>query len=712
MSPYPDGATPAPGGTHFALYSESATAVTVCLFGDGDGETGAGLGTERRVPLRERIGHVWHGFVPGVGPGQRYGFRVDGPWDPLRGHRFNPNKLLVDPYARALSGKVSYRGGAIFDRKADGSRDEADSAPFVPKSIVCGAPFDWGDDSPPHTPWRDTVIYEAHVKGLTYLHPEIDPALRGTYLGIASEPMIAHLRALGVTAIELMPVHETCDEPSVAKRGQHNYWGYSTLGYFAPDQRFAARKGEQVQEFQAMVKALHSAGIEVILDVVYNHSCEGDETGPSLFLRGIDNRVYYKLRDHGARTVDFTGCGNSLKVEHPQVLKLICDSLRYWVTEMHVDGFRFDLATTLGREGVDFSSQAAFFRVLHQDPVLSRVKLVSEPWDLGPDGMQLGHFPPKWREWNARFRDGMRRFWNGHDKSLSDLGYRLTGSSDLFHTPGRTPTASINFITAHDGFTLRDLVSYREKHNEANGEEGRDGSNDNASIHFGVEGETDDAMVLAARARQIRNFLAMLFLTPGVPMITSGDEILRTQKGNNNPYVLDDETSWLDWTLDPEAKALRDYVGALARLRKRFPALRRETFFDGNDITWLDVDGHPMQLEDWGAPEVMALSAVMAPAAEDPTTSLCFLLNGDKTEVAFRLPRPRLPHKSGPGAAPLGPIAAGGEAVWRVAVDTRRRDACMDTQANFQAGATYTVPPRCFALLVATNPLGPESGMR
>jgi len=695
--PHPEGATVTDEGTNFALYSESATAVTVCLFDE--------RGQETRVALEQRTAHVWHGFIEGVRAGQRYGFRVDGPWEPLRGQRFNPNKLLVDPHARALDGKVSYRGRAIFDHGADGSRNDADSAAFVPKAVVVGGDtFDWGNDAPPSIRWRDTVIYEAHVKSLTARHPEIAPELRGTYLGVASEPMIAHLRALGVTAVELLPVHEVADEPSVALRGQRNYWGYATLGYFAPDQRFASRKGEQVREFKSMVKALHAAGIEVLLDVVYNHSCEGDETGPSLFLRGIDNRVYYKLRDHGARTVDVTGCGNSLRLEHPQVLKLVCDSLRYWVTEMRVDGFRFDLATTLGREGGgheggDFSSAAAFFHAIHQDPVLSRVKLIAEPWDLGPDGMQLGHFPPRWREWNARFRDGIRRFWNGHERSLSDLGYRLTGSSDLFHTPGRATTASINFVTAHDGFTMRDLVSYTKKHNEANGENNRDGTNDNASIHFSVEGETDDALVLAARARQVRNFFAMLFLTPGVPMITSGDEIRKTQKGNNNPYVLDDDTSYLNWALDDEARALRDYCGALARLRKRFPALGRENFFDGGDILWLDADGHPMQLEDWGAPDVMALSAVVAPVPEDPETLLCFVLNGDKTEVSFRLP-----------SLPDSPS-------WRVLVDTRKREACGPSGEGEsgkirEAGATYIMPPRCFALLIATKPLGRDARMR
>ncbi|WP_394837899.1 glycogen debranching protein GlgX [Pendulispora rubella] len=702
-SPFPEGATPLPGGTNFALYSESATAVSVCLF-DEDGH-------ERRVPLEGRTGHVWHGFVEGVGHGQRYGFRVEGPWDPSRGQRFNANKLLVDPYARALEGKVSYRAGAIFDHAPTAARDDTDSAPFVPKGIVLDEPFDWEGDALPRIPWRDTVIYEAHVKSLTFRHPDVEPAHRGTYLGVASAPMIAHLRGLGVTAIELMPIHEVADEPSVARRGQKNYWGYSTLGYFAPDQRFASRAGEQVREFKAMVKALHAAGIEVILDVVYNHSCEGDETGPTLFLRGIDNRVYYKLRDHGARCVDYTGCGNTLQVEHPQVLKLICDSLRYWVTEMHVDGFRFDLTTTLGREGADFRRHAAFFRTIFQDPVLSRVKLIAEPWDLGPDSMQLGHFPGRWREWNARFRDGMRRFWNGHDKSLSDLGYRLTGSSDLFHTPARTTTTSINFITAHDGFTLRDLVSYTRKHNDANGENSRDGSNDNLSMNFGVEGETDDAMVVAARGRQIRNFLAMLYLTPGVPMITSGDEIRKTQKGNNNPYVLDDDISYLNWALDDEARALRDYCGALARLRKRFPALRRDAFFDGGDIVWLDADGHPMQLEDWGSPEVMALSAMMKPVREDPQSVLCFVLNGDKAEVAFRLPS--VPQDTGgPSDKKKSESSGKLEGGWHVLVDTRRRDACAENDGILQAGATYTMPPRSFALLIGSKPLGPKSGMR
>jgi isoamylase len=659
------GATVESDGVHFGLYSESATHVWVCLFDE--------RGHETRVPLTERSGFVWHGKVRGIGAGQRYGFRVDGPWDLARGQRHNPQKLLVDPYARLIEGKVSYRGGAVFGHAADGTRDPVDSAPFAPKSVVIDDAFDWEGDAPPEVAWKDTVLYEAHVKGLTKLHPDVPSELRGTYGGLASEAAIGHLRALGVTAVELLPIHEVADEPFIVKRGQVNYWGYSTLGYFTPDQRLASRPGEQVREFKAMVKALHRAGIEVILDVVYNHSCEGDERGPTLFLRGIDNRVYYKLGDGGARYENYTGCGNSLNVQHPQVLKLITDSLRYWVTEMHVDGFRFDLTTTLGREAVDFSPRAAFFQAISQDPILSTVKLIAEPWDCA--SMQLGGYPVGWREWNAHFRDGMRRFWNGHQRSLGEIGYRLSGSSDLFQRPGKTPTASINFITAHDGFTLRDLVSYERKHNLANGEDNRDGTSDNASINFGVEGESEDPYVKRARARQVRNLFAMLLLAPGVPMIVAGDEIGRTQKGNNNPYAIDDETAWVSWDLSPEQKTLRDFCARLIRLRGELPALSRETFFSTDEMAWLRPDGKPMRGEDWSHPTRLALMAYLR-------GELLLLINGEGDDMSFRLPQ----------------VADG----FRVLVDTRDPDGGPET-AKLLPGSTYSMPGRCFALLAAEN---------
>lgn len=673
-TPFPQGATVVDAGVNFAIYSESATAVAVCLF-DADG-------VETRIPLTHRTGFVWHGLVHGIGAGQRYGFRVDGPWDLARGHRFNPEKLLADPYARAFDGKVSYRGGAVFGHSESGARDPVDSAPFAPKSVVVDEPFDWGDDAPPNVPWRDTVIYEAHVKGLTKLHPGIAPEHRGTYLGLGSDACIAHLRRLGVTAVELLPVHEVADEPFLVKRGLTNAWGYSTLGFFAPDQRFASRPGAQVREFRAMVKALHAAGIEVILDVVYNHTCEGDDRGPTLSLRGIDNRVYYKLGDGGARYENFTGCGNTLNAEHPQALKLICDSLRYWVEAMHVDGFRFDLATTLGREGVDFTTRAAFFRALYQDPVLSRVKLISEPWDCGPGSMQLGHFPPGWGEWNARYRDGVRRFWNGHDRSLGDLGYRLSGSSDLFRRPGRAPTASVNFVTAHDGFTLHDLVRYVRKHNLANGEDNNDGNNDNASINFGVEGETDEPRVNAVRARQVRNFMATLLLSPGVPMIVAGDELGRTQRGNNNAYVIDDETSWVHWDLAPEGASLLEFCARLLSLRRSLPVLARDTFFEPDELAWFRADGSPMRPEDWSRPARLALMARIGAEGRAHEPPLVLLVNGEADDVSFRLPR------------------HGGTAGFRVLVDTRD-PAVGPADGTLRAGSSYAMPGRCFALLAA-----------
>ena len=596
---HPLGATLDPAGVNFAVFSRNATRLELCLFNE--------LGEEERLPMRAGAAHVWHLYVEGAGNGQRYGYRAHGPYEPARGHRFNAYKLLVDPYARALAGKVDYRAPVAGyappvpgEKASDLVLDVRDDAWGVPRSVVVDPSFDWEGDQPPEIPWPDTVLYELQVKSFTRRHKLVPSELRGTYLGVASDATIAHLKSIGVTAVELMPVHEATDEISVARRGMTNYWGYSTLGFFAPDQRFSTRPadhGSQVREFKEMVEAAPPrAGSEVVLDVVYNHTCEGDRFGPTLSFRGLDNAAYYRLApDDLGRYVDFSGCGNTLNVTEPQTLKLIMDSLRYWVLEMHVDGFRFDLAPTLARDLEHMDKLSAFFDIIHQDPVLSVVKLIAEPWDLGTQGYQVGNFPVLWSEWNGRYRDTVRRFWLGDRSRVGDLGYRLTGSSDLYGDDGRRPHASINFITAHDGMTLRDLVSYSKKHNEANGERNEDGTTDDASFNFGVEGETSDPEILRARARQQRNLLATLLVSQGVPMIYSGDEIGRTQRGNNNAYVQDNLVSWLDWDLDPPRRELLAFVQRLAALRRAHPSFRRRAFLRGEpigrtsmkDATWL-----------------------------------------------------------------------------------------------------------------------------
>src|SRR3954470_19193083 len=544
-SPFPLGATWDGEGTNFALFAPAAESVELCLF---DGEE------EERVALEEVTYHVWHAYLPRVGPRQRYGFRVDGPFDPGHGLRWNSGKLLIDPYARALDGEFAL-DDAVFGYppgKDDTQQDHRDSAPFVPKAVVVADAFPWGDDPRPATPWADTVIYEMHVKGFTARHPDVPPSVRGTYAGLARPAAIEHLRRLGITAVELMPVHHFVSEPALLRRGLTNYWGYNTLGFFAPHAAYSSSgsRGEQVREFKAMVRALHAAGIEVILDVVYNHTAEGDEKGPTLSFRGIDNPTYYRLRDDDPRRyLDYTGTGNTLNAQQPHVLQLIMDSLRYWVTEMHVDGFRFDLAAALARSFHDVDRLSGFFEVIEQDPVLSQVKLIAEPWDLGPGGYQVGEFPPLWTEWNGKYRDTVRDFWRGAQTGVAELGYRLTGSSDLYQDDGRRPYASINFVTCHDGFTLRDLVSYDEKHNEDNGEDNKDGSDDNRSWNCGVEGPAGDPAVEALRNRQVKNFLTVTMLSLGVPMIPMGDEVRRTQGGNNNTYCHDDEANWFDWSL-------------------------------------------------------------------------------------------------------------------------------------------------------------------
>jgi len=605
-SAYPLGATYDGSGTNFALFSEVAERVELCLF-DADG-------AEERHDLPEMDGFVWHAFLPGVEPGQRYGYRVHGPYDPSRGHRCNPSKLLLDPYAKAIDGKFEW-GQALFSYNFGDaqSRNDEDSAGAMPKSVVISPFFDWGVDRPPKRQYAESVIYEAHVKGLTYQHPEIPAELRGTYSAIAHPVMIDHLRSLGVTAVELMPVHHFANDSTLIERGLSNYWGYNTIGFFAPDSKYSssASPGGQVQEFKSMVRELHDAGIELILDVVYNHTGEGNHLGPTLCFKGIDNSAYYRLVDNDQQFyMDYTGTGNTLNVRHPHALQLIMDSLRYWVLEMHVDGFRFDLAATLAREFYDVERLSSFFELVQQDPTVSQVKLIAEPWDVGPGGYQVGNFPPQLTEWNGKYRDTVRDFWRGEAATLGEFASRLTGSADLYEHSARRPVASINFVTAHDGFTLRDLVSYNEKHNEANGEDNRDGESYNRSWNCGHEGPTDDPEVNALRARQQRNFLATLLLSQGVPMISHGDELGRTQQGNNNGFCQDNELTWIDWkNLDVDLLAFTRYVSSL---RRDHPVFRRRRFFDGlpvgrrgrkglPDIAWLRPDGSQMTKQDWGS---------------------------------------------------------------------------------------------------------------
>ena len=605
-SAYPLGATYDGSGTNFALFSEVAERVELCLF-DADG-------TEVRLDLPEMDGFVWHAFLPGAEPGQRYGYRVHGPYDPSRGHRCNPSKLLLDPYAKAIDGKFHW-GQALFSYNFGDpqSPNIEDSAAAMPKSVVINPYFDWGTDRPPKRQYAESVIYEAHVKGFTYQHPEIPAELRGTYSAIAHPVMIDHLRSLGVSAIELMPVHHFANDSTLIERGLSNYWGYNTIGFLAPDSKYSSSTspGGQVQEFKSMVRELHDAGIEVILDVVYNHTAEGNHLGPTLCFKGIDNSAYYRLVDNDQQFyMDYTGTGNTLNVRHPHALQLIMDSLRYWVTEMHVDGFRFDLAATLAREFYDVDRLSSFFELVQQDPTVSQVKLIAEPWDVGPGGYQVGNFPPQWTEWNGKYRDTVRDFWRGEPATLGEFASRLTGSADLYEHSARRPVASINFVTAHDGFTLKDLVSYNEKHNEANGEDNRDGESYNRSWNCGYEGPTDDPEVNALRARQQRNFLATLLLSQGVPMISHGDELGRTQQGNNNGFCQDNELTWIDWkNLDVDLLAFTRYVSSL---RHDHPVFRRRRFFDGlpvgrrgrkglPDIAWLRPDGSQMTKQDWGS---------------------------------------------------------------------------------------------------------------
>ncbi len=618
--PYPLGATYDGTGTNFALFSSVAERVELCLIDDD--------GNEQRIEVEETDAHVWHVYLPGVQPGTRYGYRVHGPYDPASGHRCNPSKLLLDPYAKAVDGQIdgdeslfSYPFSDPRSAVTGKKRNDADSAAHMMTAVVVNPFFDWGHDRPPAHDYHDSVIYEAHVKGMTMLHPAVPDDLRGTYAGIAHPAIVDHLTTLGVTAIELMPVHQFVNDPHLQSKGLSNYWGYNTIGYFAPHNGYAAfgTRGEQVQEFKSMVKTLHDAGIEVILDVVYNHTAEGNHLGPTLSFRGIDNAAYYRLVDGDeAHYFDTTGTGNSLLMRSPHVLQLIMDSLRYWVTEMHVDGFRFDLAATLARQFHEVDRLSAFFDIVQQDPVVSQVKLIAEPWDVGDGGYQVGGFPPLWTEWNGRYRDTVRDFWRGEPGGVPELASRLTGSSDLYERSARMPIASINFVTAHDGFTLADLVSYNEKHNDANGEGGADGESHNRSWNCGAEGPTDDPEITALRARQRRNFLATLLLSQGVPMIAHGDEIARTQQGNNNGYCQDNELTWMDWGgpegLDEERAELLEFTRKMVRLRLDHPLLHRRRFFSAPDdggshpyagtsampeIEWLDLSGKRMDDDDW-----------------------------------------------------------------------------------------------------------------
>jgi isoamylase len=654
--PFPLGPTWDGQGTNFAIFSENAERVELCLFDEHDVET--------RVELTEREAFSWHCYLPGIGPGQRYGYRVHGPYDPANGKRFNPAKLLIDPYAKSIEGAVDWSAANVLpyvpsmDDDADLHHDDEDSAAAIPKCVVVDPAFDWGDDRPPDHPWHEMVIYEVHVKGFTQLSPEVREDLRGTYAGLASEPALEYLKSLGVTAVELLPIHHIVDESFLHDRGLTNYWGYSSIGYLAPHALYAAtgRHGEQVREFKGMVKALHAAGIEVILDVVYNHTAEGNHLGPMLSFKGVDNESYYRLMPDDRRFyMDFTGTGNSLNPVHPSVLRLIMDSLRYFVIECHVDGFRFDLASALAREFFDVDRLSAFFDTIHQDPVLSQVKLIAEPWDVGPGGYQVGNFPVLWAEWNGIYRDTMRDFWRAQS-NVADFAKRFTGSSDLYQHDGRSPFASINFITAHDGFTLRDLVSYNDKHNEANGEQNHDGTDDNRSWNHGVEGPSDDAEINAVRGRQQRNFLVTVLLSQGVPMLLGGDEFGRTQRGNNNAWCQDNELSWFRWQeADSE---LTDFARRVIRLRKEHPVFRRESFLTGTetrgsglpDAWWFRPDGRRMTQKDWQNANAHTLGVFLngaeilertADGNEITDDSFLLLFNAYGEPISFTLPTRR-----------------------------------------------------------------------
>jgi glycogen operon protein len=698
-SPFPQGATWDGSGVNFAIFSENATKIELCLFDTPDASR-----ESARIPMVDKTAHIWHAYLPEARPGQLYGYRVHGPYEPNEGHRFNPAKLLLDPYAKAIAGNIDVND-SLFAYKfghpqADLSIDRLDSAAGLPKCMVIDPAFTWSDDRPPRIPWHRTLIYEAHVKGFTARHPKVPRELRGTFAGFACPAVIDYLVQLGITAVEFMPVHQFVTDKHLVDRGLKNYWGYNSIGFFAPEARYSHSGflGQQVNEFKTLVKALHREGIEVILDVVYNHTGEGSHLGPTLSFRGVDNASYYRLvKDNPRYYMDYTGCGNTLDMTEPQVLRLIMDSLRYWVLDMHVDGFRFDLASALARELHEVDRLGAFFDIMHQDPILSQVKLIAEPWDLGEGGYQVGNFPVLWAEWNGLYRDTVRRYWKGDRGQVGGLAYRLTGSSDLYGRTGRQPYASINFVTAHDGFTLNDLVSYNEKHNEANGENNQDGHNENLSWNCGVEGPTDDPKILTLRLRQMRNLLSTLILSQGVPMLLAGDEIGHTQNGNNNAYCQDNEISWLDWDLDKTKEELLEFTRYVIRIFHEQPMLRRRHFFQGRkirgsevkDLTWFRLDGKEMAEDDWNNSETRCFGLRLAGDAIEELDergnrivgdTLLILLNAHYEPLPFVLPahRPRLR--------------------WELLLDTREATPRGAEQVR-RGGEIFDLEGRSFALL-------------
>ncbi|MEB3284805.1 MAG: glycogen debranching protein GlgX [Candidatus Sericytochromatia bacterium] len=696
---YPLGATWDGHGVNFAIFSENASAVELCLFNSVDD-----LREAKRIPLLERTDMVWHGYLPEIKPGQLYAYRIHGPFKPKQGHRFNPSKIVLDPYARSVARGLIW-SDEIFSyplghEERDLIRDTRDNAPFAPLGVVVADEFDWGDDQPLRTPWNDTVIYETHVKGFTKLHPEVPARLRGTYAGLACEPAIAHLKRLGVTAVELLPVHHHAIDGHLVKHGLSNYWGYNTLAYFAPDMRFASTTDPQaaVTEFKEMVKRLHAADIEVILDVVYNHTAEGSELGPTLSLKGIDNTSYYRLVDKDRRYYqDFTGCGNTLNMQHPRVLQLIMDSLRYWVQVMHVDGFRFDLASALARELFEVDRLSAFFDIIHQDPVLSQVKLIAEPWDLGEGGYMVGNFPVGWTEWNGKFRDTMRRFWKGDEGQAAEFALRMAGSPDLYQDDGRAPHASINFVTCHDGFTMHDLVSYNQKHNEANREDNRDGDSHNNSWNCGSEGDTDDPYVLGLRIQQMKNFAATLLFAQGVPMISGGDEYARSQKGNNNVYCQDNALAWQSWSPSEEQAQFFEFVQNCLKLRQTHPTLRRRRFWRGRvvpgsnlkDLTWFEPSGREMSTTAWRQSYVRCIGMrLLGDAIEEPNEkgqpirgdTLFLMVNAHHDAIEFSLPE------------------VGGPLHWEIELDTA---SSLMGAKRFLPGDSYPLQGRSLVLLAA-----------
>ncbi len=709
--PYPQGATWDGAGVNFSLYSERATAVELCLFDEPDEQP------SEIIPLQEVTGYSWHCYLPGLPAGQLYGYRVSGPYDPENGDRFNPAKLLIDPYARALAGEVNW-SAPVFGYKLgqecqDLCPDERDDCRGIPKCVVTIPFFDWENDRPPMIPLHDSILYETHVRGMTIGHPEIPEEIRGCFAALSHPVMIEYLKSLRITAVELMPVHEFVDDKRLVEAGLRNYWGYNSINFFAPEQRYSARgnHGEQVNAFKSMVKALHRAGIEVILDVVYNHTAEGNHLGPTLSYRGIDNRTYYRLMPDNPRFYkDFTGTGNTLNVQHPQVLKLIMDSLRYWVQEMHVDGFRFDLAAALARELHEMNRLSAFFDTINQDPVISQVKLIAEPWDVGEGGYQVGKFPHLWAEWNGRYRDVVRRYWKGDDGQVAELAYRITGSSDLYQRDGRHPTASINFVTAHDGFTLHDLVTYSRKHNEANLEKNADGTDANYASNWGTEGETGDPEINALRDRQMRNFMATLLLSQGVPMICGGDEIGRTQRGNNNAYPQDNRTTWFDWNIGGRRRVMLEFTRRLIELRRQHPNLHRRKFFQDRtispgttgrewkgrreeDISWLRPDGGPMAADEWHAGWVRCLGMRLSGktlndvnSAGEPIVDDTFLvmLNPNREPIDFYMPKED----------------AGNS--WEVCIDTAHPE--RTEEIVVRGGTPYHLAPHSLALLRELEP--------